>query len=516
MQKLHTSLSRRSFLGTLAATFAVSDSKTLSADNSRPVRIRLRSDPFPFDPANHVTPENEIVCRAVYAPLTRMSGNGWVPFLAKEIVEDHDFSGKTPKWRIRISLPAGAVWSGPDARDIEPRDITDTITRLRDAGLPAWQDVVDAEFIDAHNLHLVLARKDVSLWRTAFPRTVGSITKRGREISIENTRQGEASGPYYLEQHWPNDRLMLSRRDEWNGAAPGIKRAEFLIIPHTETALVLFRNGELDIINVTSATVGSQRQERFDEFGDSFVEVRDSSRVIYVGMDTNNGATGDENVRRAVMAAIDQDAVVKETFGEIAAIAAYGVIPRQFIGGIEKRTSEEQAAGNPNRAMAILQEAGHERVDTEIFVPSWLGSLGLNIAEVISEQLKPAGIQASPRLIEAGNWISEGMEQRGIFLDWTSDSFDAATALAGFYSKSQYNPSGFEHPEYDALYEQALVVGDEDRSGLYSSMQKILTDNAVVVPIAQQKEVWLVRDGLSPSFAPNGQLGDLLDFQVLR
>lgn len=109
-------------------------------------------------------------------------------------------------------------------------------------------------------------------------------------------------------------------------------------------------------------------------------------------------------------------------------------------------------------------------------------------------------------------WLRQEV-QSDFFLDRTFPAYDPASSLARFQSFSPFNTPGYQSEEFDSLFENSLVAEDDERSEVLFRMQRLIEADAAVVPLAQPRNLWLVREGtVLPSFSPDGQLGDLAGF----
>ena len=98
---------------------------------------------------------------------------------------------------------------------------------------------------------------------------------------------------------------------------------------------------------------------------------------------------------------------------------------------------------------------------------------------------------------------------------WIADYPDAENYLSLFYSKN-FCPNGpnythFNNSTYDKLYEQALSeTNDSLRQKLYQQMDKLIIDNAVVVPLYYYKVLRFSQKNIS-GFESNAM--NLLDLK---
>ena len=101
---------------------------------------------------------------------------------------------------------------------------------------------------------------------------------------------------------------------------------------------------------------------------------------------------------------------------------------------------------------------------------------------------------------------------------WIADYPDAENYLSLFYSKN-FCPNGpnythFSNKEFDTLYEASLSETDLiTRYSLYNKMDKMLVDNAVIVPLYYDKVLRFTDKNIS-GFDSNAM--NLLDLKRVR
>ena len=88
---------------------------------------------------------------------------------------------------------------------------------------------------------------------------------------------------------------------------------------------------------------------------------------------------------------------------------------------------------------------------------------------------------------------------------WIADYPDAENYLSVFYSKNPAPPNytRYKNPRFDALFEKALAeVNDTIRYRLYQQADKIMIEDAPVIPLWYDKVVWLIQPNIT-GFKPN-------------
>jgi ABC-type transport system substrate-binding protein len=157
-----------------------------------------------------------------------------------------------------------------------------------------------------------------------------------------------------------NDRLVLTRNENyWRGASklPGVV---IRIIPDTETQTMMFESGELDLLDLDYVTDAVDRFEA--SYPDQIVS-GPRVGITYLTFNFNIEPFQDVRVRKAVQMAIDRQAILDALYGGRGQ-TEHGIFPHGLIGFQEDQT---QIAYDPEGAKALLQ-----RPDTVTGLPwSW-------------------------------------------------------------------------------------------------------------------------------------------------
>ena len=93
---------------------------------------------------------------------------------------------------------------------------------------------------------------------------------------------------------------------------------------------------------------------------------------------------------------------------------------------------------------------------------------------------------------------------------------EAENYLSVFYGRNPAPPNytRYQNPTYDRLYEQALLVNDDStRIELYKQMDRMIIEDAPVVPLWYDEVIRLVQPNVK-GFQPNGL--NLLELRRVR
>ena len=121
-------------------------------------------------------------------------------------------------------------------------------------------------------------------------------------------------GPYKFVEWRRNDRLVVERWEDYPFEKPHFKRQILKIQPDRNTALLLFKKGELDEIWLTPQQYATQtNDDAYSEVGVKGYNTRRMFAFFGWNMDGSNPFFGDKRVRLALAHAFDADRVIRDT-----------------------------------------------------------------------------------------------------------------------------------------------------------------------------------------------------------
>jgi oligopeptide transport system substrate-binding protein len=152
---------------------------------------------------------------------------------------------------------------------------------------------------------------------------------------------------------------------------------------------------------------------------------------------------------------------------------------------------------DPTKAKALLKEAGFADGKNMPEIKLLTIPIYANLASYVANELKQIGINVKVEAIQKSLLLEQTSKSQALFFrgSWIADYPDAENYLSVFYSKNPAPPNytRFKSDAFDKLYEQALSqTNDSLRYDLYRSMDKIIIENAPVVPLWYDMVIHLV------------------------
>lgn len=462
-------------------TGSENESEGTPATENRDLNIGIVSDPVSLDPHGANETVANTINSAIYDRLVYMDENSEIqPGLAETLVQIED-----TVWEAKIR--EGVKFH--DGTELNAEAVKLSLDRVRDpevAAPPAFLFgmVTDVRVVDEFTVHI----------ETEFPfaplpahlaHTAGSIIAPALiEQSYEDMANGGnpftaanenpiGTGYFKFENHVPGNSVTLSKNEDyWDEKQANVDTVTFKVIPESLTRIAELETGGIDI----NFTVDPSDVSRIENNPETEIVQVSSTRMVYLGFNTEVEPFDDVNVRRALHMAIDKEALVQGILDGVGIPANTPIAPgvAGFSDNVDKVEYDREKAkellaeaGFPNGfEVSLLTDDNRERQD---------------LAEALQAQLAEIGIDVSIDMYEFGTYIERaGLGQMEIFLgSWGTVTLDADYGLHPVFHSANIGPPGnrsrIVNEELDALLDEARKEGEfENRVQLYEQVQNKL------------------------------------------
>ena len=311
------------------------------------------------------------------------------------------------------------------------------------------------------------------------------------------------SGPFVVESYTPNDRVVLTRNDDYDWApataahtgAAYLEGIVFQMIPDATVRIGSLRSGDVDIVGVVPET---DIQSIQDDSTLEFVAQPSPGTTAQLFLNQSQPGLDDVNVRIAIRAAIDFDSAVQALyFG--AYERAWGLLTPVTPGYSD--SAEDSFEYDPELAADMLDDAGWElnsdgirEKDGETLSLRYIESdpsvqKKQDYAEFIKQNLAAVGVEVE-LVFEANAPLQADRQSSNYGLATLSYGNIDPNVLANTLPTSKiptetqatFNLSHIQDPELDALILEGQTTVDADaRAAIYEEIQDIVIENAYTI-----------------------------------
>ena len=269
--------------------------------------ISLAAQTASFDPTATVSATDRAVSALMNTSLFVVTADGETePGLAESVTYSDDFTSATVTLR-------DAKFS--DGSPITAEDVAATINRHK--------AVEGSRIASTTNRISTVTATDESTVEFTFPSPYPSFEGQAGLLAIfPASAMADAdtyfqaptvtSGQYTIEEGWASSKLELTANPNFWGEAPAVEQVTFEIIPDGNSALSQLQSGQVDFAGDLAPNFITQVA------GDAGAQVlmTDVYGFFDLRLQNTRGPFADANVRKAVNAAIDREAIVSAIWGE--------------------------------------------------------------------------------------------------------------------------------------------------------------------------------------------------------
>jgi len=449
-----------------------------------------------------------------------------LPCIAKEwSIKD---SGKTYEFLLRndVCFHDHKLFQNGKGRKVSAKDFEYSLNRIIDpktASPGAWifNNVVKNGIKAINDSTLQIKLKN------PFPAFLGLLTMQycsvvPKEIvdfygnDFRNNPIG--TGPFQFKLWKENEKLILVKnqkyfeKDSLGNSLPYLDAVSVKFIADKQSEFLEFLKGNIDFIKGLNA---ANKDELITKNGNLNPKYKDQLKIInqpylnteYLGFLLDSSKIKDKSspilnkkIRQAINYGFDRNKMMKYLRNSIGYPAINGFIPK----GLPSYSDTFYGYSyQPDRTRELLIEAGFPNGKNLPPITLTTTNDYLDLCEYIQQQLSQFGIEILIDVNTGATFRDMVANSKLEFFrgSWIADYPDAENYLALFYSKN-FSPNGpnythYFNAEYDRLYEKAMLeVDDNKRYELYSTMNKMIIDDAVIVPLYYDEVISFVKNNI--------------------
>lgn len=307
------------------------------------------------------------------------------------------------------------------------------------------------------------------------------------------------TGPFQFVE-WQRDSFLdlEANPDYWEEGKPAIGGVHYVNVPDANTALLQYRENELDFL--FSLPTG-QRLAVIDEFPEEYNEMP-GLNVRYFGYKMDAGFFQDKPlVRQALAHAFNRELVWDELMEGARFPATLGYLPPMM----DASTPAHIYEYNMERAAELLEEAGYPGGEgiPEINLYVFSGAADELSLPVLQEDLRQLGVTLNIVVEDSSTyWDHIGEDDVEFFLSGWSAGLNDPSDVFNYLFLDGRDDTHYDNPEVNELLRQAMVEMDEDaRTELYQQAHDLITADSPWIVSAYSKVSWLQKpwiDGFQP------------------
>jgi nickel transport system substrate-binding protein len=461
----------------------------------------------------------------IYEPLVRYRADGTVaPCLAESWVISPDGREYTFKLRKGVRFSDGQPFNAEAVkRNIDAimfnharhhwLELTNQLWKAKEAGKEP------ATVLDEYTVKLTLhdpyypALQELALVRPVRFLSPAAMPESGN--TSKGIKAPIGTGPWKMVESVKSEYVLLERNEDYWGDKTKSKYLLIKIIPDTNARVVAFETGQIDLIyggaGHGSGQIGMDSFENYRHEPGVVTKISEPLATRALALNTNRFPTNDIAVRKAILHAVDRDAMVKHIFM-----------------GVERRADTLFSPSFPycdlklkpydfsrDKAKALLDKAGWVLADGAKYRSKNGEELALDlcfagndtlmksVAEVVQGDLKKVGIKVN--LVGEEKDSNLARQKSGEFGMIFGSTWGAPYDPHSFVSSMRV-PSHADYQaqlglpmkaDIDEAIGQVLVSVDKTkRQELYRYILGTLHENAVYMPITYLTNIMVYRDGL--------------------
>jgi len=309
------------------------------------------------------------------------------------------------------------------------------------------------------------------------------------------------TGPFKMVEYIPGSHMYFERfEDYWEPGAPKLERIEVTFFGDSASMIAALEAGEIEV----AYRPPFEEAARFQDNPDFNVWIPKTQGVAAILMvNPEREQLSDVRVRQAINVAINRDQINEAAYGGAGVPTGVPTVPGSLAYSPEL---EIPTSGDPERAKALLAEAGVSPEDVEIGITYAANNDTYRLqAEVIAANLQDIGINATLDPREQNIYVQSRVNQ----------DFDTLLSLVG---GSNVHPAGLqnsfvyqaqdnqffddiepqqEYLDYQAAFERGMAATNKQEAAeAWQEAIKAVQDGAWVDTLAGQPFIFISTDRL--------------------
>ncbi len=469
-----------------------------------------------LDPAFSRTLQDTWVCNQLFNGLVQLDSDlNIMPSIAKNWSVSEDGKSYTFSIRNDVYFHKHTLFGKDSTRTVIASDFEYSFNRLKDPKVAAPGSWVlnKVEGFRAINDTLF----NITL-KQPFPAFIGLLSMKYCSVVPKEVVEHYGSnfrsnpigtGPFKFKRWEENIKLIFRRnshyfeKDETGRSLPYLEAIAITFLPDKQSEFLQFAQGNLDFLNSLDTSYKDELLTANGELRDIYSESVNMIRGPYLNseylgfyLDSKTPEIQSELIRKAINYGFDREKMMIYLRNGIGNPANGGFIPI----GLPGYNKSIGFTYQPEKARQLIEQFKKESGISRPEITLTTTSNYLSFCEFIQRELEKSGLIVNVDVMpEATLRTARSNGKVDMFRSsWIADYLDAENYLSIFYSKN-FAPNGsnyfhFKSKKLDSLYNKAFTVIDiEERKHLYTTMDSLAMDKAIMVPLYYDEVVRFTR-----------------------
>ncbi len=371
-----------------------------------------------------------------------------------------------------------------NGREMVAADVVYSLNRVLDPktaspGRSYLATATAIEALDAYTVKIVLSGPLPSLLEGLASNNLAIVPQEVVEKEGNLQKVAVGTGPFMLQEWLPDNSMTLVKNPNYfEKGNPSLDKVIFRVIPEQASLYAGVKSGELDMATISQGAIILQALK------DNTITVmrKPSINLRTFGFNNTRKPFDDVRVRQALALALDRTEIIKAA--EFNMGQASGPLPVAVKLWAKDPASLPFARPDLAKAKKLLADAGLPNGFTFSIVTASSYEGGLDVAQVIQNQLAKIGVKVELDVVEWGVYIDR----------WVKRDFDAMVEIRGgssdpdrFLYRTLHSTGGvnnflFKDSDVDKLLDQGRSLTKvADRKPVYDKLQVMLTEKAPVI-----------------------------------
>jgi peptide/nickel transport system substrate-binding protein len=312
-----------------------------------------------------------------------------------------------------------------------------------------------------------------------------------------STSEQVGTGPYKLDKYVPGQQVVVSKFDDYHGAAPKNDSVIIRYYTKSSTMKLALTKGDIDMAfrEFTPTELRSLETTK-----GLTVHKGNASNIRYLVLNVKRPPTDNVAVRRAIAYLMPRQTIAARVYhGDVTPL--YSMTPKGFPGHIDSFAQLYGRTPSVAKAKATLLKA---HLQTPIALTIWwtpthYGDASADEYAEIQRALNASGLfKVTLKSAEWAQYSDALGKQYGLFqLGWFPDYPDAENYLLPFYSKGNFTSNNYSNPKMTALIlKEQAAESPAQRFGVIKQAQLLAAKDVPIIPYWQGKMIAVTRSNV--------------------